>query len=218
MPSFQTVYQTRSKVETTCGFVYQYQFIVDLNFNIAQIAAVFSLATPGVTWNLLSFNVEVGCSGFTISTSTGKCNDCLGGFFPSRSTDGLLYGCGLCDSRCNTCSARNTCILCESYASFNQTTNMCEYSPNFIFYENVTVITGSSVNGSGVIHRVKSSLNQILKFNLSLTNNQSYFIKFYLIYTSAFADGLQRLTINLNDDPTTTQNFTSLDRLSSTLY
>lgn len=109
-----TNYQTVSAVNTSCGLVYQYQFVVDSSSASAfrQILLNFYLpASSLTTWYLLGFSAEGGCSGFTVS-SGGKCSTCLSGYYADTNPDGLLESCNPCDYRCSTCSSSSQCLLC----------------------------------------------------------------------------------------------------------
>lgn len=109
-----TLYQTRSHTETSCGFVYQYQFDFDAPADKPFQQLLLTLALPAgssVVWNLVGFSVEAGCSGFAVTSGSGKCNTCLSGFYGTSGTSGL-EACKLCDFRCSTCSSATRCLMC----------------------------------------------------------------------------------------------------------
>jgi hypothetical protein len=62
---------------------------------------------------------------------------------------------------------------------------------------------------------VASSQAQSLNIGLNLSNSQSYLIKFYLLYSLNYAQGLNQLNITVNGQPYT--SFSSLDTFTSTL-
>jgi hypothetical protein len=59
------------------------------------------------------------------------------------------------------------------------------------------------------------SQNQTLKVGLQLINNQSYLVKFYLLYSANYANNMNTIIINVNGQ--TLSTLTSLNQLSSTL-
>jgi hypothetical protein len=75
--AFNTFYEVISSAKTSCGFVYQYQFVVDTNSTsvFRQILLNFYLSSQNsqTTWYLLGFSAEGGCSGFSVTSGVGKC-------------------------------------------------------------------------------------------------------------------------------------------------
>jgi hypothetical protein len=68
---------------------------------------------------------------------------------------------------------------------------------------------------SSVFKNLASSQSQALNLGLTLNNDQSYFIKFYLLYSLNYAQNLNQLNITVNGKPFT--SYTTLDTHSSTL-
>lgn len=62
---------------------------------------------------------------------------------------------------------------------------------------------------------VASSQAQSLNLGINLSTNQSYLIKFQLLYSLSYAQNLSQLNITVNGQPYT--SYSSLDTLSSTL-
>lgn len=147
--SFNTSYSTISSTKTSCGFVYQYQFVVSSpsNSSLRQVLLNFYLSSQSsqTTWYLLGFSAEGGCSGFTVSSSTAACSTCLSGYYPVSDPDGLLQSCSVCDYQCSTCSAPSTCLLCESYTS-NPSAGVCEFPTSYGIYKDFTTTTGRVLN------------------------------------------------------------------------
>jgi hypothetical protein len=77
-----TGYQNASLVVTKCGYIYQYQFIVDATNGVfQQLSLELSLpADSNTLWWLMDFRVEAGCSGFSVGST---CGSCLTGFYPA---------------------------------------------------------------------------------------------------------------------------------------
>lgn len=129
LSSFSTTYSTVSTTNTSCGFVYQYEFVVDAASNpLRQVRLNFYLSTPNsqTTWYLLGFSAEAGCSGFAVTSGNNKCSTCLSGFYPVSNPDGALQSCNACDYRCITCSSSSMCLLCEAYTT-SSVVGKCEY-------------------------------------------------------------------------------------------
>jgi hypothetical protein len=139
-----------SITNTSCGFVYQYEFIVSplsSNNPFRQILLNFYLSTPNsqTTWYLLSFSAEGGCSGFAVSSHGGVCSTCLSGFYATSDPDGTLQSCSICDYRCSTCSSANVCLLCEAYTT-SPSSGSCVYPDTYGIYRSFTPITGKFLN------------------------------------------------------------------------
>jgi hypothetical protein len=118
--SYSATYSSLSITNTSCGFVYQYQFVVDAAsgpFRQLRLNFYLSSQSSQTTWYLLSFSAEVGCSGFAASYNSAKCSTCLSGFYATSDPDGNMQGCKVCDYACSTCSSASTCLLCESYTT-----------------------------------------------------------------------------------------------------
>lgn len=86
-------------------------------------------------------------------------------------------------------------------------------------YRKFNAITGRYLNLSSASNSqfssVASSQAQSLNLGLELSNNQSYLIKFYLLYSLNYAQNLNQLSITVNGQPYT--SYSTLDTLTSTL-
>jgi hypothetical protein len=86
-------------------------------------------------------------------------------------------------------------------------------------YRDFKVITGRKLNlsaqAASQFSNAAGSQAQLLNLGLDLPNNQSYLIKFQLLYSLSYAQNLSQLNITVNGKPHTTLN--SLDFLASTL-
>ena len=68
---------------------------------------------------------------------------------------------------------------------------------------------------SNIFNSLTSSQTQTLVLSQSLSSDQSYFIKFYLLYSQNYAQQLSQLNVTVNGQPYT--SYTTLDIFSSTL-
>jgi len=59
------------------------------------------------------------------------------------------------------------------------------------------------------------SQSQVMNISMQLNNNQSYLVKFYLLYSQNYANNLNNITVKINGQALST--LSSLDKLTSTL-
>lgn len=109
-------------------------------------------------------------------------------------------------------------MTCELYATLNATTKTCYYSSNYRIYNSSSSFTTSVgtllQNTSYAFSQIYRSQNRILNLGLQLVNNQSYLIKFYLLFPESYSQNKTNFIFTID---TTVWNTSNLDYSKATL-
>jgi hypothetical protein len=193
--NISTSINKRSPTNTSCGYVYQFQYKISNNNKILQqLLLTFNVPNGSPTqWYISNFRAEAGCSGFTVGSA---CDVCLAGFYSAYTLDDFNNGCIPCPIVCATCTNQGKCLSCSNYTT--STTNGCLYPSTYgiYYFEDGFTHTGNYTQQQSPFNHSVQSINKTVSISLQLSTNQSYLVKFYLLYPKDYSKTNFTLTVN----------------------